>query len=90
LLVTKNKEPKSENNEINDFLNTSVDNTNSKSINTTLEPTIIKIEFCDESCQNLNSTNNLETDNDVTSNSTIVNISEQVCILIIIFFKLNS
>lgn len=80
MLVTKNQEPKSEYIKINDFLNTSVDNTKSKSINTTLEQTSIKIEFCDESSQNLNSTNNLETDNDITSNSTIINISEQVCI----------
>jgi len=88
LLVTKTQEPKLENNEINDFsINTSVDNINNVSIKTALEPSSIKIEFCDESSQNLNSCNNLETDNDVTSNSTIINIPDQVCILILILFR---
>lgn len=78
LLVTKAQEPKSEN-VINDFLiNTSEDNTNNISINTAHEQTSIKIECCDESSQNLYSYNNLDTDND----NTLINISAQVCILI--------
>jgi len=79
LLVTKNQEPKSEINVINDFLNnTSVDNMKNISIKTALEQTSIKIENCDESSQNLYNCNNLDTDNDVTSNNTLINISDQV------------
>ncbi|XP_060881475.1 uncharacterized protein LOC132952960 isoform X5 [Metopolophium dirhodum] len=78
MLVTKNQEPKSEINVINDFLNnTSVDNTKNISIKTALEQTSIKIENCDESSQNLYNCNNLDTDNDVTSNNTLINISDQ-------------
>lgn len=79
MFVTKTQEPKSEINVINDFLiNTSVDNTKNISIKTALEQTSVKIEYCDESSQNLYNYNNLETDNDVTSNNTLINISEQV------------
>lgn len=79
MLVTKNQEPKSEINTINDFLiNTSVDNTKNISIKTPLEQTSIKIEYCDESSQNLYNCNNLEADNDVPSNNTLINISDQV------------
>jgi len=55
-----------------------VDNTKNISIKTELEDTSIKIEHCDESSQNLYSCNNLETANDVTSNNTLINISDQV------------
>lgn len=78
LLVMKNQEPKSENNGINDrLINTSVDNTNNISNKTALEQTSIKIEYCDESSQNLYSCNNFQTDNDVTSNNTLITISDQ-------------
>jgi len=80
LLVTKNQELNTEN-VINDCsINISEDNTKNISIKTAQEQTSIKIEYCDESSQNLYSCNNLDTDNDDTLNNTLINISAQVCI----------
>lgn len=89
MLVTKNQESEPANSVIHDLLiNTSVDNTKNIPIKTEHEHTTINIESCNESSQKLNGCNNLETGIDNTSNSMLVNISVQVCILLKTYFAL--